>query len=67
MQRIRLHQQPNSYGEGCAYELHAVQQLAQRCDLAAGIGGVGALGNGHAEAAGVEACLGDVDAVGRRP
>jgi len=38
MQRVRLHQQP--------LELHAVQQLTQRRDLTAGIGGVGALGAG---------------------
>jgi hypothetical protein len=36
MQCVRLHQQP--------LELHAIQQLAQRGDLTAGIGGVGALG-----------------------
>jgi len=46
-----LHQQP--------LELHAIQQLAQRRDLTAGIGGVGALGNGHAQAVGVESHLGD--------
>ena len=59
MQRVRLHQQP--------LELHAVQQLAQRRDLAAGIGGVGALGDGHTQAVGIQAYLGNVDAVGRRP
>jgi len=51
MQCVRLHQQP--------LELHAIQQLAQRGDLTAGIGGVGALGDGHTQAVGVEAHLGD--------
>jgi hypothetical protein len=36
MQCVGLHEQP--------LELHTGQQLAQRCDLTAGIGGVGALG-----------------------
>jgi hypothetical protein len=51
MQRVRLHQQP--------LEIHAIQQLAQRRDLTAGIGGVGALGDGHTQAVGVEAHLGN--------
>jgi hypothetical protein len=40
-------------------KLPAIQQLAQRRDLTAGIGGVGALGDGHTQAVGVEAHLGD--------
>ena len=59
MQRIRLHKQP--------LELHAIEQQAQRRDLTTGIGGVGALGDGHAQAVGIQADLGNVDAVGRRP
>ena len=59
MQGIRLDQQP--------FELHPIQQLAQRRDLTAGIGGVGALCDRHAEVVGIQADLSDVDAVGRRP
>ena len=51
MQCVRLDQQP--------LELHAIQQQAQRRDLTTGIGGVGALGDGHTQAVGVEAHLGD--------
>ena len=51
MQRVRLHQQP--------LELHAIQQQAQGRDLTTGIGSVGALGDGHTQAVGVEAHLGD--------
>lgn len=50
MQRVRLHQQP--------LELNAIEQLAQCRDLAAGIGGIGALGNGHPQAVGIQAPLG---------
>ena len=59
MQGVRLHQHP--------IELNTIQQLAQGLDFPAGISGIGALGDGHAEAVGIEAHLGDVDAVGRRP
>lgn len=59
MQRVRLHQQP--------LEINPIQQLAQRRDLTTGIGGIGALLDRHAEAVGIEADLGNVDAVGRRP
>ena len=59
MQRIRLHQH--------SLELHPIQQLAEGRDLTAGIGGVGGLGNRHAQAVGIQAHLGNVDAVGRRP
>lgn len=51
MQRIGLHQQ--------AIEINAIQQLAQGRDLAAGIGGVGVLGNHNAQRVGVQAHLGD--------
>jgi len=51
MQRVGLHQHP--------LELHRLQQLAQGLDLAAGIGGVGGLGDRHTQALGVEAHLGD--------
>ena len=51
MQRVGLHQQ--------AVELDAIQQLAQGRDLAAGIGGVGVLGNGYPKGVGVQAHLGD--------
>ena len=51
MQRVGLHQQ--------ATELHAIEQLAQSADLAAAVGGVGVLGEGHAEAVGIQAHLGD--------
>ena len=46
MQRVGLHQQ--------AVELDAIQQLAQGRDLAAGIGGVGVLGNRNAQRVGVQ-------------
>ena len=59
MQRVGLHQQ--------ATELHAIEELPQGLDLAADICGVGVLSDGHAQAVGVQARLGDVDAVGRRP
>ena len=51
MQRVGLYQQ--------AVEINAIHQLAQGRDLAAGIGGVGVLGNRHAKGSGVEAHLGD--------
>jgi hypothetical protein len=51
MQRVGLHQQ--------AVELDAIQQLAQSRDLAAGIGGVGVLGNRNAQRVGVQAHLSD--------
>ena len=51
MQRISLHQQ--------AIEINAIQQLAQGRDLAAGIGGVGVLGNHNAQRVRVQAHLGD--------
>ena len=51
IQRVGLHQQ--------AVELDAIQQLAQGRDLAAGIGGVGVLGNGYPKGVGVQAHLGD--------
>ena len=51
MQRVGLHQQ--------AVEINAIQQLAQGRDLAAGIGGVGVLGNRHAKGVGEQAHLGD--------
>jgi hypothetical protein len=51
MQRVRLHQQ--------SLELHPIEELAQGLDLTAGISGVGALGDGHTQAVGVEAHLGD--------
>lgn len=59
MQRVRLHNQ--------SLKVHSIQQLPQRCDLTTGIGGVGVLSNRHAERLGIEAHLGNVDAVGRRP
>ncbi len=49
MQRVRLHQQ--------TFQFHAVQELPQSRDLAAGVGGVGALGDGHAQRVGVETHL----------
>jgi len=51
MQRVRLHQQ--------ALKLDAIQELAQGLDLAAVVGGVGALGDRYAQAVGVQAHLGD--------
>jgi hypothetical protein len=51
VQRVRLHQQ--------SLEVDAIEQLAQRRNLTAGISGVGALGNGHPKAVGVEADLGN--------
>ena len=51
MQRVGLHQHP--------LELHRLQQLAQGLDFAAGIGGLGGLGDRHTQALGVEAHLGD--------
>ena len=51
MQRVGLQQHP--------LELHRLQQLAQGLDFAAGIGGVGGLGDRHTQALGVEAHLGD--------
>ena len=59
MQRVGLHEK--------ALELDAIQELTQGCDFTTGIGGVGALGDRHAQAVGIQAHLGDVDAVGRRP
>ncbi len=49
MQRVRLNKQP--------LQLHAIQQGAQSRDLTARIGGVSALGDGDAEAVGVQAHL----------
>jgi len=46
MQRVGLHQQD--------VELDTNQQLAQSHDLAAGIGGVGVLGNRNAQRVGVQ-------------
>ena len=51
MQRVRLGKQP--------LELHTIQQQAQRHNLTTGIGGEGALGDGHTQAVGVKARLGD--------
>ena len=51
MQRVGLHQQ--------AIELDTIEELAQDRDLAAGIGGVGVLGNRNAQRVGVQAHLGD--------
>jgi hypothetical protein len=51
MQRVRLNQH--------ALELNRVQQLPQRLGFAAGIGGVGGLGNREAQALGIEADLGN--------
>jgi len=51
MQRVRLHQQ--------TVQFDAIQELPQGRDLAAAIGGVGALGDGHAQRVGVEAHLGN--------
>jgi hypothetical protein len=51
MQRVGVYQQ--------AVEINAIHQLAQGRDLAAGIGGVGVLGNRHAKGVGVETHLGD--------
>ncbi len=60
MQRIRLHQH--------SLQIDAIQQLPQRRDLTASVGGgVGALGDGDTQPAGVEADPGHVDEVGRRP
>lgn len=49
MQRVGLDQHPR--------EIHTVQELPQGADLTAGIGGVGALGDGHAQRVGVETQL----------
>jgi hypothetical protein len=51
MQRVRLNQH--------ALELNRLQQLAQRLGSAAGIGGVGTLGNRDAQDLGIEANLGN--------
>jgi len=51
MQRVGLHQH--------TLELDCLQQLARGLDLAIGVGGVGGLGNRHAQALGVEAHLSD--------
>ena len=51
MQRVSLNQH--------TLKLHCLQQLAQGLDLATGIGGVGGLGNRHAQRLGVEAHLSD--------
>ena len=51
MQRVRLHQQ--------TVQFHAIQELTQGRDLASGVGGVGALGDGHAQSIGVETHLGN--------
>ena len=51
MQRVGLHEQP--------LELHPMEELAQGLDLTAGIGGVGALGDRHAQAVGIKADLGN--------
>ena len=59
MQRVGLHQH--------TLKFNSLQQKAQGLDFATGIGGVGGLGDCHAQRLGVEAHLGDVDAVGRRP
>ena len=59
MQRIRLHQH--------SLQIDAIQQLPQRRDLTASVGGVGALGDGDTQPAGAEAHPGHVDEVGRRP
>jgi hypothetical protein len=49
MQRVGLDQHPR--------EIDTVQELPQGADLTAGIGGVGALGDGHAQRVGVETHL----------
>lgn len=49
MQRISLDQK--------TIELYAIGRLAQGRDLAASIGGVGALGDRHAQAVGIQAHL----------
>ena len=59
MQRVRLNQK--------SFQLHAIEELPQGRDFSAGVGGVGALGDRHAQRVRVEAHLGNVDAVGRRP
>jgi hypothetical protein len=51
MQRVRLNQH--------ALELNRLQQLAQRLGSAAGIGGVGTLGNRDAQDLGIEASVGN--------
>ena len=51
MQRVGLDQHP------C--EVHTVQELPQGTDLTAGVGGIGALGDRHAQRVRVEADLGD--------
>jgi len=50
MQRIRLHQH--------SLKIDSIQQLPQRRDFTASVGGVGALGDGDTQSAGVEADLG---------
>jgi hypothetical protein len=47
MQGVGLHQQP--------IELHAIEQIPQGLDLAGAVGSIGVLGNGHAEAIGIQA------------
>lgn len=59
MQRVSLNEH--------SLELDGLKQLAQGLNLTTGIGGVCGLGNRHAQRLGVEAYLGYVDAVGRRP
>ena len=51
MQRVRLYEQ--------AIELDEIQELAQSCNFTTGVGGIGALGDHHAQAVGVQAHLGD--------
>ena len=59
MQPIGLHQH--------TLKVDCQQQQAQGLDLVTGIGGVGGLGDCHDQHLGVEAQMGDVDAVGRMP
>ncbi len=59
MQCIRLYQHP--------LQVHMFQQRTESRDLSLLVGGVSALGNGHAERVGIQAHLSDVDEVGRRP
>ena len=49
MQHVGLHQDP--------VKLHLLQQLAQGLDFAAGVGGIGGLGDRHAQRLGIEAHL----------
>ena len=51
MQRVRLHKQ--------SLKLHPIVELAQGSDLTAGIGGIYALGDRHAQAVGVGIHLSD--------